>query len=212
MNLKNLLKLYLIMGSPNCKRDPKDVLREAIDGGVTLFQFREKGEGSLTGDAKRNFARELQEICRDHHVPFIVNDDVDIALQLDADGVHVGQDDEAIELVREKIGSKILGVSAHNVEEAVDAVNKGADYIGVGPMFPTETKADAREVQGPRIIKELREAGILLPIVGIGGIQPSNASEVIKAGAEGVSVISAISYASDPKQSAQEFIDRMKES
>ncbi|WP_408009355.1 thiamine phosphate synthase [Pseudalkalibacillus sp. A8] len=212
MNLKKLLKLYFIMGSTNCERDPRDVLREAIDGGVTFFQFREKGKGSLTGEAKREFARELQEICGENDVPFIVNDDVDLALQLDADGVHVGQDDEAVEQVREKIGSKILGVSAHNVEEAVEAVNKGADYIGVGPMFSTETKADAREVQGPRIIEELREAGIRLPIVGIGGIQASNVTQVIKAGAEGVSVISAISYASDPKQSAQEFIDKMKES
>ncbi|MGP4079866.1 thiamine phosphate synthase [Pseudalkalibacillus sp. R45] len=206
MNLRELLKLYFIMGSPNCNRDPRDVLRGAIDGGVTLFQFREKGEGALTGDAKREFAMELHEICRKAGVPFIVNDDVALALEIGADGVHVGQEDETIEVVRKKIGSKILGVSAHDVEEARDAVVKGADYIGVGPMFATKTKADAREVRGPEMIERIREAGITLPIVGIGGIQASNAGEVMSAGADGVSVISAISQAEDPKRAAREFI------
>ncbi|WP_221568496.1 thiamine phosphate synthase [Alkalihalobacillus sp. TS-13] len=206
MNLRELLKLYFIMGSPNCDQDPRDVLRGAIGGGVTLFQFREKGDGALIGDAKREFAMELHEICREEGIPFIVNDDVALALELGADGVHVGQEDESIEVVREKIDSKILGVSAHDVEEAREAVEKGADYIGVGPMFATKTKADAREVRGPEMIERIREAGITLPIVGIGGIQASNASEVTAAGADGVSVISAISQAEDPKRAARDFI------
>ncbi len=198
--LSSALQLYFVMGSPNCVQRPVDVLSEAIKGGITLFQFREKGHGALAGDQKYALAEELQYICRKNEIPFIVDDDVDLAIALKADGVHVGQEDEPIESVREKIGNKIVGVSVHNLEEAKKAMQ--ADYFGVGPIFPTKTKEDAKPVQGVSVIRQLRLAGIQTPIVGIGGITEKNASEVIRAGAEGVSVITAISQAGNVREAA----------
>jgi thiamine-phosphate pyrophosphorylase len=208
IQLREKLKLYFVMGSNNCKKDPCEVLREAIAGGITIFQFREKGPDSVTGEKKYQLAKDLLEICREHGIPFIVNDDVELALALNADGVHIGQEDENAKAVRKKIGDKILGVSAHNVEEANEAVGI-ADYIGVGPMYPTKTKLDTREVQGPSIIQEIRKAGIMLPIVGIGGIKEGCAKQVIDAGANGIAVISAISQAPSPKKAAQNLINEI---
>ncbi|GHH96880.1 thiamine phosphate synthase [Neobacillus kokaensis] len=202
-NLQQALKVYFIMGSPNCQKPPKEVLTEAIAGGITLFQFREKGEGALTGTAKYKLAKELQQICQQHQIPFIVNDDLELAVELDADGVHIGQEDEPIHIVREKIGhEKILGVSVHTMEEAAAAKQEGADYFGIGPVFPTATKKDAKGSQGTRLIEKLRSEGFTIPIVGIGGITSNNAASVIKAGADGVSVITAISHAESPLEAA----------
>jgi thiamine-phosphate pyrophosphorylase len=194
--LRQFLKVYFIMGSVNCRKNPLQVLQEAIEGGITLFQFREKGKGALTGVAKFQLAQQLQKICQKNGVPFIVNDDIDLAIALDADGVHIGQEDETAEIVRERIGKhKILGVSVHTIEEAQKAVRDGADYLGLGPIFPTQTKEDAKAVQGTNLIVALRNLGMDIPIVGIGGITPENAKSVISAGADGVSVITAITHA-----------------
>lgn len=203
-NLQELLKVYFIMGSPNCKKAPVEVLTEAIAGGITLFQFREKGDGALTGTAKFYLAKELKHICREHHIPFIVNDDIELALKLDADGVHIGQDDELVHIVRKKIGpGKILGVSVHTLAEAVAAQQNGADYFGIGPIFPTATKKDAKPSQGTKLIEKLRREGFMIPIVGIGGITSENAATVINAGADGVSVISAIAQATSPLEAVK---------
>lgn len=203
--MRQLLKVYFIMGSNNCKENPLKIAEEAFKAGVTLFQFREKGNGALTGEAKYHFAKELQHLCKQYNVPFIVNDDVELALELDADGIHIGQDDEAAEEVRKKLGDKILGVSAHNMEEARQAIENGADYIGIGPVFPTSTKEDAKEVQGTSVIRILKENGITIPIVGIGGITPENAESICEAGSDGVSVITAISHASSPSERVQKL-------
>ncbi|GGJ77693.1 thiamine-phosphate pyrophosphorylase [Anoxybacillus voinovskiensis] len=203
--LQEQLRVYFIMGSNNCEKHPFDVLTEAIEGGITFFQFREKGHGALSGAEKVALAKELQAICRKYSIPFLVNDDVELALALDADGVHIGQEDERADIVRRKIGAKILGVSAHNLDEAKRAIEQGADYLGVGPIFPTNTKTDAKEAQGVEVLRHLREQGITIPIVGIGGITADNAKEVIRAGADGVSVISAISLANSPKESAKQL-------
>ncbi|WP_433748359.1 thiamine phosphate synthase [Falsibacillus pallidus] len=200
--MKELLQLYFIMGSQNTNNDPFEVLNQAINGGITLFQFREKGKGSLSGKAKEEFARDLMKLCRSHAIPFIVNDDVDLALAIDADGVHVGQDDEQADQVRNKIGDKILGVSAHSMDEVHKAIEYGADYLGVGPIFPTETKEDAKPPNGGVLIKEIRKAGISIPIVGIGGITAENAPTVLETGADGISLISAISHAKNPEKAA----------
>lgn len=205
--MSKLLKVYFIMGSNNCTKDPLAVLKEALDGGVTLFQFREKGEGALTGEKRLQFAKDVQALCREYGVPFIVNDDVELAIKLDADGVHVGQDDERITSVREKMGNKIIGVSAHTIEEARFAIENGADYLGVGPIFPTNTKKDTKAVQGTKGLAYFREQGITIPIVGIGGITIENTASVIEAGADGISVISAISLA----ESAYESTKRLAE-
>ncbi|MDP4099305.1 thiamine phosphate synthase [Paenibacillus sp. P96] len=202
--VRRQLAVYFIMGSINCPdRSPVAVLREAIAGGVTLFQFREKGAGALTGQAAYELARELQAVCREGGVPFIVNDDVDMAAALGADGIHVGQEDAPADSLRDRLGYKaIVGVSAHTLEEAGRAIRDGADYLGIGPVYPTRSKHDARTVQGTRLIQELRGLGIDIPLVGIGGITPGNAPPVLAAGADGVSVISAISGAEDPRQAA----------
>ncbi len=193
------------MGSLDCKKDPLEVLREAIRGGITLFQFREKGTGALMDEEKYRFAKEIQEMCEQASIPFIVNDDIELAVSLNADGVHIGQEDEAVEIVRKKIGDKILGVSVYSLEEAVKAIEEGADYLGLGPVFYTSTKKDAKEVQGTSLIKSLRENGIQIPIVGIGGITSENAGSVIKAGVDGVSVITAISLADSVIDSTQKL-------
>jgi thiamine-phosphate pyrophosphorylase len=205
MNIRESLKLYFVMGSTNCNQPPVQTLEQAIQGGVTLFQFREKGIGSLQGEEKLQLARELKDVCNRNGVPFIVNDDLDLALLVDADGVHVGQEDVSIEVVKEKLGNKIVGVSCHNIEEARLAIENGANYIGVGPMYPTRTKIDTREVTGPSLISQMRVANISIPIVGIGGITAENALPVLQAGADGVAVISAISQHKSPKEAAEDL-------
>ncbi|MCL6570993.1 MAG: thiamine phosphate synthase [Bacillus sp. (in: Bacteria)] len=202
--LKEALRVYFIMGSTNCRREPAEVLAEAITGGVTMFQFREKGEGALLGAEKYALAKELQNICRKQQIPFLVNDDIELALEIDADGVHIGQEDESVKSVRAKIGAdKILGVSVHTMEEANAAKAEGADYFGIGPIFPTKTKADAKPSRGTTLIEKLKRAGVEMPIVGIGGITSENAQTVIKAGGDGVSVITAISQANSPLEAAK---------
>ncbi|MBT2685132.1 thiamine phosphate synthase [Bacillus sp. ISL-37] len=205
--MRALLKVYFIAGSPNCLQDPRIVLEEAIRGGITLFQYREKGSNCLEGTEKRALGKELQRICKDNGIPFIVNDDIQMALELDADGVHIGQEDEDAQEVRKKIGDKILGVSMHCVKEAEKAKLAGADYFGVGPIFPTETKKDTRAVQGTALIEELKDFEI--PIVGIGAITAENASLVMEAGAVGVSVITAISHADDVREAAAKLRGRI---
>ncbi|CAH1222256.1 thiamine phosphate synthase [Paenibacillus sp. JJ-223] len=204
--VRRAMRLYLVMGSVNATHDPVEVLRQAIAGGITLFQFREKGTGALTGTARIALAERLREVCGQHGIPFIVNDDVELAVALQADGVHVGQDDADAALVRARIGpGRMLGVSAHSVTEARRAVQAGADYLGVGPMYPTRSKADAHAVLGPAGIAELRAAGIAVPLVGIGGIAADTAAAVMAAGADGVAVISAVAGAVDVRAAAAEL-------
>jgi thiamine-phosphate pyrophosphorylase len=203
--LKDALTVYFIFGSNNCLKNPIEVLEEAIAGGISIFQFREKGKDALQGSEKVELAKELQSLCKEKGIPFIVNDDIELALEIDADGVHIGQEDEPVESVRKKIGDRILGVSAHTVKEARAAVDAGADYLGIGPIFPTKTKEDAKAVQGTSLIKELRANQFIIPLVGIGGITSDNANSVIQAGADGVSVITAISLAQNIKDATRQL-------
>lgn len=191
--MREHLRMYLVIGSVNCGgTEPLQVVEEALAGGATLVQFREKGPGALAGAAREALARQLQAACRRAGVPFIINDDVELALRIGADGVHIGQDDEDAGAVRARIGNRLLGVSAHTAGEARLAAALGADYLGIGPIYPTTSKADAHAVQGPGILRELRGQGIALPLVGIGGITAARAAEVVRAGADGVAVISAV--------------------
>jgi thiamine-phosphate pyrophosphorylase len=184
-------------------KEPAELLKEAIAGGITLFQFREKGDGALIGSEKFALAKELQGICKEHDIPFIVNDDIDFAIEIGADGVHIGQEDSPVKIVREQIGDMILGVSVHSTEEAMLAIKEGADYFGIGPVFPTKTKADAKPSRGTTLIEALRKDGWEIPIVGIGGISIENARSVVEAGADGISVITAISHANSPLEAAR---------
>lgn len=197
-SVKELLKVYFIMGSNNSNVAPEYVLEEALKGGITVFQFREKGNGALEGKAKFQLAKRMQALCKQYNVPFIVNDDIELAIALDADGVHIGQEDESAIKVREWIGNKLLGVSAHSIEEIKAAIEVGADYIGVGPIYATSTKKDAKAVQGTKLIEKVKDQNLTIPIVGIGGITIDNAFPVIKAGADGVAIISEISMAENP--------------
>ncbi len=196
--IKQLLKIYFIMGSNNSTSDPEFILEEALKGGISVFQFREKGDGALMGEDKIQLAMRMQELCKQYHVPFIVNDDIELALSVNADGVHIGQDDENAIKVRKMLGNKLLGVSAHSIEEIQAALDAGADYIGIGPIYPTSTKKDAKAVQGTSLVKIVRQKNFSIPIVGIGGITVENARPVIQAGADGVAVISEISMAENP--------------
>ncbi len=178
-----------------------DVVRESLEGGVTMLQLREK---TLEEPAFLQEARELQALCRSYHVPFIVNDNVDIALAMDADGVHVGQSDmEALD-VRAKLGpDKIIGVSAQTVEQALLAEKHGADYLGVGAVFPTGSKADAEEVSFDTL-KAICQA-VSIPVVAIGGISRGNAARLAGSGICGVAVISAVYGAADIRAASQEL-------
>ena len=178
-----------------------DVVRESLEGGVTMLQLREK---TLEEPAFLQEARELQALCRSYHVPFIVNDNVDIALAMDADGVHVGQSDmEALD-VRAKLGpDKIIGVSAQTVEQALLAEKHGADYLGVGAVFPTGSKADAEEVSFDTL-KAICQA-VSIPVVAIGGIRRGNVARLAGSGICGVAVISAIYGAADIRAASQEL-------
>ncbi|MGG1556306.1 thiamine phosphate synthase [Paenibacillus ferrarius] len=202
--LRKALRLYLVMGSPNCGgADPVEVLDAAIAGGVTMFQLREKGPGALQGPELLALGTRLRRLCRDRGVPFIVNDDERLALALEADGLHIGQEDAPAAEVRRRHPGLIVGVSAHDLAEAQSAVAAGADYLGVGPMYVTRTKLDAREVRGPAMIERMRAGGIRLPLVGIGGIDAGSAGPVLRAGADGVAVVSAITAASSPRAAAE---------
>ncbi|MFB1050299.1 thiamine phosphate synthase [Paraliobacillus sp. JSM ZJ581] len=201
------LAVYFIMGSNNVgDKDPLKVLQAALDGGITMFQFREKGEGALTGKDKRLLAEKMKVLCEQCDVPFIVNDDVELAIEVMADGVHVGQEDASIDEVKQRCPSSfIVGVSATNVIEAEQAAKAGADYIGAGPVFATSTKKDAKTPIGLEGLKQMREKIGDTPMVAIGGINASHVSSILAAGADGVSVISAISLAENPVRSASQL-------
>lgn len=184
-----------------------DVVKESLDGGVTMIQLREK---SLDAGKFLEEAKELQALCRERHVPFIVNDNVDIAKAMDADGVHVGQDDMAALDVRAKLGpDKLIGVSAHTVEEALLAEKQGADYLGVGAVFPTSSKSDVGEMSY-ETLKAICKA-VSIPVVAIGGISGENVGKLAGSGICGVAVISAIYAAKDVKAAAADLKATVKE-
>lgn len=169
-----------------------DVTRESLEGGVTFLQLREK---DLEDESFYEEAVKLQAMAKEYGVPFVVNDNVDIAVRMNADGVHVGQHDMEAGDVRALIGpDKILGVSAQTVGQAVLAEKRGADYLGVGAVFPTGSKDDAEEVSY-ETLKEICRA-VSIPVVAIGGITLENIPALAGSGVCGIAVISAI-YASD---------------
>ena len=191
------LDMYFIMGTINCSGDPLVILEKALQAGITMFQLREKGDGALTGEALVEFAKSCQKLCRQYNVPFIVNDHVDLALEIDADGVHVGQDDLNLAQIRTLFPGKWIGVSVHSMKEMDAAVTGSADYVGIGPIFETTSKLDAKDAAGVMFLSQARIAYPTYPIVAIGGISTGNAREVRAAGADGVAVISVICQSTD---------------
>ena len=187
-------------------RDLDDLLAAVIDGGCRMVQLREKTwpSGRLLPLAHR-----LRERCRRAGVTFIVNDRVDLAVAVEADGVHVGQEDLPARVARPLLRTgMLLGVSTHNVEQARAARDDGADYVAVGSMFATTTKPDF-ELVGPALIRKLRPE-IRVPLVGIGGITHDNVADVVRAGADGVAVISAIGAAPDPSAATRRLVDLIR--
>ena len=201
------LGLYLVTDERLSQGRPTaEIVRAAIRGGVDAVQLRGK---DLPIRDQLAIGRALRTITREASVLFIVNDRVDLAMALDADGVHVGQDDLPADVVRRLVGAeRIVGVSAATIAEARAARDDGADYIGVGPIWGTATKADAGEAVGPGLIATLKEA-VALPMVGIGGIKAGNAAEVIAAGGDGVAVVSGIVSADDPEAAARDLKARI---
>jgi len=195
--------LYVVLDRAASRgRDLVQVLDAALAGGSRLIQLREKEwpSGRLLPLAERLLAH-----CRAAGAVFIINDRVDLAVAVGADGVHVGQDDLPARVARPLLRpGMILGVSTHSVEQARAAQADGADYVAVGSMFPTQSKAEFQLV-GTGLMRKLR-GEIRVPLVGIGGITHANVAQVIEAGADGVAVISAVCAAEDPRASAERFL------
>lgn len=193
--------LYVITDAKLSRgRSHLEVIRAAIAGGATVVQYREK---TATTRQMIEEARALRELTRQAGIPFIVNDRVDIALAVDADGVHVGQDDMPAPLARKLMGpGKIVGVSVDNLEQALQAERDGADYVGAGPIFATATKPDAAPPIGLEGLAEICR-GVSIPVIAIGGINAENAGAVIAAGAAGVAVVSAVVAAPDVEAAAR---------
>lgn len=168
-------------------------VEQALKGGVTCIQFRDK---QLENDAFLREAKKMKVLCEKYHVPLIINDHVDIAVRCGADGVHVGQKDMEAKEVRKLVGEKmIIGVSARTVEQAIQAEQAGADYLGVGAVFGTSTKMDAEKISLERL-KEICQA-VTIPVVAIGGVQKDNFPELAGTGVAGAALVSAIFSAQD---------------
>ena len=195
--------LYLITddGYLQGREDWLKAIEDAIRGGVTVVQYRSKGVGKTTREMYEEL-KALRELTKKYGVPLIVNDRVDLALAVDADGVHIGQDDLPPEVVRRILGEdKIIGISTHSLEEVKEANNQPVDYIAFGSIYRTPTK-EKPIVVGVEALKEAKKIAEK-PLVAIGGIMPYNVDEVIKAGADGVAVISAILGFNDTFKAAE---------
>lgn len=184
-----------------------DVVERVLQNGATFLQIREK---DLEPEAFETEAARLKTLCAAYRVPFVVNDSVEIALDIDADGVHVGQSDIKGRDIRAMIGpDKILGISAGTVAEAQAAERAGADYIGVGAVFGTSTKKNARTMT-VECLREIAES-VTIPVVAIGGIGAGNIAQLAGSGVDGVAVVSAIFAAEDPGKATAELLGKAKE-
>ncbi len=200
------IDLYFITDAKLTKKTIFDDVRAAIEAGVKVVQYREKEKPTrlVCEEAKR-----IKELCDKNNVLFLINDRVDICLAVDADGVHLGQDDMPYETARRLLGSKVIGVTVHNANEALKAEEFNADYIGLSPIFETKTKPDAGKPGGLTLIRDVK-AKVNIPIVAIGGISLGNLRDVILAGADSVAAISAIVTKDDVESECRRFIDIIK--
>ncbi|MFP6345836.1 thiamine phosphate synthase [Helicobacter pylori] len=217
----NCLKLMFVAGSQDFyhikggKNDRINALLEtlelALQSQITAFQFRQKGDLALQDPTQiKQLALKCQKLCQKYGTPFIVNDEAKLALELKADGVHVGQEDMAIEEVITLCKKRqFIGLSVNTLEQALKARHLDAvAYFGVGPIFPTPSKKDAKEVVGVNLLKKIRDSGVKKPLIAIGGITTDNASKLREYG--GIAVISAITQAKD-KALAVETLLKMRE-
>lgn len=204
MNLRKKLKLYVI--TDRRFRDEVESVKETLEGGATAIQLRLKG---VPTREMVEVGREIRKLTEDYDALYIVNDRLDVALAVGADGVHVGQEDMPVDIVKEIAPNLIVGISASNLREALEGEKKGADYIGAGSVFPTRTKEDAKllGLEGLRkIVKNVH-----IPVVAIGGINHENVKEVLKVGVDGVAVISAIVGAEDVVEATRRMREIIEE-
>lgn len=202
INLRSALQLYLVADPEHCQGDLLTSVELAISGGFTMVQLRAK---QLSDRELMQLAIDMNALCRRFDVPFLVNDRVDIALAAGADGVHLGVDDLPLESAR-AVGDEgfVIGYSPDTREQLRSARNRGATYLGIGPVFGTTTKDDAGEALGLDELANRIRLG-RLPVVGIGGVTAVNAASVINAGADGVAVVSAVLQADDPAEAARQI-------
>jgi len=205
-SLLKAIDFYLVTDSGLSKKGTLSDVREAVEAGCKIVQYREKDKSTKEMVEE---ASEIKRICSGRAI-FLVNDRIDVALAVDADGVHIGQDDMPVETTRKLLGEdKIIGLSVNDREEAVFAEKLGVDYVGLGPIFDTVTKKDAGEGIGPLKIREVKDA-IKLPIVAIGGINKENCENVIQNGADSLVAISAVVCSDDVKKETEYFIDMVR--
>lgn len=197
--------LYLVTNNSEDENKFLNTIEEAIKGGTTIVQIREKNIETLDF---YNLALKVKKITSKYNIPLIVNDRIDIALAIEADGVHVGQSDMPANVARKLIGDKILGVSAATVEEARKAEEDGADYIGTGAVFQTSTKKDATSISKEELKNIINSINI--PVVAIGGINLENAEELKNTGISGFSVVSAIMESDNPKIASEKLLNIFK--
>lgn len=204
------LSLYLVTDrSLSLGGSLESVVFDAAEGGVTMVQLREKDCSTLEFYQQ---AMLLKECLRPYHIPLIINDRLDIALACDAEGLHIGQSDIPYDIARKLLGKdKIIGLSVECLQDAVDANELDVDYIGISPVFGTPTKTDTAPALGLEGIREIVKIS-RHPAVGIGGINQTNAADIIEAGADGISVVSAIMSATDPKQAAFQLMSIIQKS
>ena len=206
--MNNALKLYLVTNRGlSLGRSLEEVVSEAVAGGVTMVQLREKD--TSTGEFIR-LACKLTDLLRPLGIPLIINDRVDVALATDADGVHIGQSDMPYEIARKLLGpDKIIGLSVENMKDLLRANELDVDYIGISPVYGTPTKTDTAEPFGLEGLRKAVELSVH-PTVAIGGMNASTISDVIAAGADGVAVVSAICSADSPRLAANELMNIIK--
>lgn len=202
---KEQLNLYLVTDRHwLANRNLEDDVEKAILGGVTMVQLREK---NIDNDSFIELAKKVKQVCNKYKVPFIINDNLEVALAIDSDGIHIGQDDLPASLVRQKIGpDKILGVSAHNLDEAIAAKKAGATYLGAGAMFSTTTKDNTTNLS----IEQLQTItkNVDIPVVAIGGINYDNCLSLKNCNLAGIAVVSAIMAATNISESASNLKKR----
>ncbi|GAA8106974.1 thiamine phosphate synthase [Helicobacter pylori] len=213
----NCLKLMFVAGSQDFyhikggKNDRINALLDALElalrSKITAFQFRQKGDLALQDPIEiKQLALECQKLCQKYGAPFIINDEVRLALELKADGVHVGQEDMAIEKVITLCKKRLfIGLSVNTLEQALKAHHlDGVAYLGVGPIFPTPSKKDAKQVVGVNLLKKIQDSGVKKPLIAIGGITTHNASKLREYG--GIAVISAIAQAKDKALAVEKLL------
>ncbi|MFZ7202061.1 thiamine phosphate synthase [Avibacterium avium] len=217
---KSILRCYLVAGTQDCRHLPQydasqpqqtllERLEQALKAGITCYQFREKGQFSLQDPQQiEQLARQCQDLCKQYNVPFIMNNDVQLAEKLHADGIHVGQKDTPVEQLAQQIeGKMLIGLSINTLQQAQrHNAFLGVNYYGCGPIFTTFSKEDPSPVVGIHFISTLRQQGINKPLVAIGGIKTEQVPALLQAGADGVAVISTIMQAEDVAATVQKIL------